>query len=151
MHAACHHIINLLMPCRETIPYWMIRFLWKRFQLLCFDVCSDSLQNAAGKGADARSTRATRANRPGWLVPIWIILDHIGNDLTKSFLRSLVASRSTWWCDEAFVDAFNLHPVKTCVIPKIWKPRTMPENLQLQIVARNVNSHHRWSKGLHER
>lgn len=43
----------------------------------------------------------------------------------------------------SFVDAFNLQTVKACVMPKIRKPRTMPEYLQLQIFAQNVNSHHR--------
>jgi hypothetical protein len=43
---------------------------------------------------------------------------------------------------EAFVDAFNLHAVPACVMPKIKHPSTMPENLQLQITSPNVNSSH---------
>jgi len=75
---------------------------------------------------------------------------HSGNDLTKKNARSrhgLPKGDAT----EAFVDAFNLHGVPVWVMPKIKHPSTMHENLQLQIVAPNVNSSHpSWSQGLQE-
>jgi len=78
---------------------------------------------------------------------------HIGNDLTNKTPDRVTVYRRTTKNDatESFVDAFNLHAVPACVMPKIKHPSTMPENLQRRISAPNVNSsHHSWSQELQE-